>query len=262
MKFTEIKRAVDGIPYILPECAKDIYHFIVTEQPRQCLELGFAHGASSCYIAAALDELGHGRLTSVDLLAEQQWQHPSIEELLEQTGLANLVEVVRETTSYTWFLKKMIERQSTGNRCRPVYDFCFIDGAKNWTIDGLTFFLVDKLLKPGGWILFDDLQWTYVSKLQEGKTKTDGISMRNMSAEELNQPHIELIFQLLVMQHPGYANFKVKDNWWAWAQKGPGSRDVSFDYSQAYLARLARWEAEHGRKQRPPFQPFPGEGSD
>jgi len=256
MKFATIKRHIEGVPYILPEMAKDLYNFVQEKKPRNSLELGFAHGASSCYIAAALDERGAGHLTSVDLIKAQEWQDPTIEDLLEQTQLQDYVTVKRENTGYTWFLKKEIERQTSNNICTPCYDFCFLDGAKNWTIDSTTFFLVDKLLKPGGWIVFDDLQWTYESKLKEGKTKTDGVSMLEMGHDELNQPHIELIFQLLVMQHPDYSNFLVKDNWWAWAQKAEGTKDVAFEYSDHYLAKLAAWEAEKGRKHRAPFQPF------
>ncbi len=256
MDFATIQRHVEGVPYILPEMARDIYEFVLREEPQNCLELGFAHGASSCYIAAALAEAGGGRLTCVDLLPAREWQQPSIEELLARTGLGHLVQVEREATSYTWFLKKQIEAQTRDFACEPLYDFCFIDGAKNWTIDGLTFFLVDKLLKPGGWIVFDDLQWTYASKLAKGKKKSDGIFLLEMGEDELNQPHIELIFQLLVMQHPGYSQFRVKDNWWAWARKIPGDRHVVFEMSAGYRQRLAAWEKEHRRKHRSPFAPF------
>lgn len=256
MEFQTIKKYVDGIPYTLPEMAQDLYTFITREKPCSCLELGFGHGASSCYIAAALDEVGTGHLTSVDLLPAQEWQTPTIEDLLTRTGLEDIVTVAREHTSYTWFLKKQIEAHSQDNVCKPIYDFCFVDGAKNWTIDGATFFLIDKLLKPGGWIVFDDLQWTYMSKLKEGKRKTDGVFMLEMGPDELTQPHIELIFKLLVMQHPDYSNFKVKDNWWAWAQKAKGEKDVVFEYSAGYLKKRSDWEAKTGKKHRAPFEPF------
>lgn len=258
MKLENIKKLVEGVPYVLPEMASDLYQFIIKEKPQNCLELGFAHGASSCYVAAALDEVGSGHLTSVDLISALEWlKPPAIEDLLARTGLENTVSVKREHTSYTWFLKKEIERHTKNNNCQPVYDFCFIDGAKNWTIDGITFFLVDKLLKPGGWIVFDDLQWTYASKLNEGKKKSGGVSMLEMGSDELSQPHIELIFQLLVMQHPSYANFKVKDNWWAWAQKTAGRPEVVFEFSEGYRKKLAAWETETGQKHRAPFQPYP-----
>jgi hypothetical protein len=43
----------------------------------------------------------------------------------------------------------------------PIYDFCYIDGGHSWDVSGFGFFLVEKLVRPGGWLLFDDLDWTY-----------------------------------------------------------------------------------------------------
>ena len=258
MKFEEIRNKIEGIPYIMSEMAKDLYRFVTENRPAHCLELGFAHGASSCYIAAALDEIGDGQLTSVDLLSGLSWQKPSIEELMEKTGLARWVSINREHSGYNWFLKKKIMENSVGNSCTPIYDLCFIDGPKNWTIDSAAFFLVDKLLKPGGWIVFDDLQWTYQKKIDNGKSKSDGVLLLELGPDEIEQPHIELIFQLLVMQHPEYSNFLVKDNWWAWAQKTPqGKKEVTFKNSEEYLQRLQAWETKFNRKHRRPFEPFP-----
>ena len=214
MKFEVVRSQLEGIPYIDPKRAQVLYNFIIENKPSECLELGFAHGVSSCYIAAALDELGAGRLTSVDLIPSMTWQDPAIEELLTKTGLAKYVSVKRERTTYTWFLKKMIEKQSSGNNCQPIYDFCFIDGPKNWTIDSSAFFLADKLLKEGGWILFDDFGWKYGNREQ-----MYGIPLEDMGDDERNTPHIERIFKLLVMQHPNYSEFRVEEDDWAWARK-------------------------------------------
>ena len=74
MKFETVSKELEGIPYILPQLARELYDFILETGPEQCLELGFGHGVSSCYIAAALDELGTGRLTTVDLQGASEWQ--------------------------------------------------------------------------------------------------------------------------------------------------------------------------------------------
>ena len=105
-----------------------------------------------------------------------------------------------------------------------IYDFCFIDGPKNWTIDGLAFFLVNKLLKNKAWILFDDYLWTHGK--HDGRESTDGITVRSLGNEELEEPHIKLIFELLVMQSGEFSNFKIQDNWWAWAQKSKSGSKV------------------------------------
>jgi len=219
MKFASLMAHLSKFQFettIGPEDGERLYNFILQQRPRQSLELGFAHGTSSCYVAAALDELGEGRLTSVDLERAREWQKPSIEELLAETGLESYVAVQRERTSYTWFLKKQIEERTVNYRCDPVYDFCFIDGAKHWTIDGFAFFLVDKLLKQGGWLLFDDLAWTRADLPYES---LDYISFQEMGKDEIAAAHIDHVFRLLVMQHPSYAEFRIENNWWAWAHK-------------------------------------------
>src|SRR5687767_1495211 len=104
MKFDAIAAHLDGIPFTSPHKGRVFYDFIMDTRPEQCLELGFAYGVSSCYIAAALHELGRGHLTTVDLLRGLEWFNPPIETLLARTGLQSWVTVARENTSYTWFL--------------------------------------------------------------------------------------------------------------------------------------------------------------
>ena len=57
MEFERVKEAVGDLPYIMPPNAKMLYDFIVEHDVRQVLELGFAHGVASCFIAAALREV-------------------------------------------------------------------------------------------------------------------------------------------------------------------------------------------------------------
>ncbi|MEL7030016.1 MAG: class I SAM-dependent methyltransferase, partial [Pseudomonadota bacterium] len=158
MRFKDAAAVLDGIPYTSPHKGRIFYDFILDNGIRSALELGFAHGVSSGYFAAALDQTD-GRLHSVDL-AEAGFS-PAIEELVEKLGLEQRVEVHREISSYTWFLYRMIAAQTKNGICEPIYDFIFIDGPKDWTNDGAAFFMAAKLLKPGGWIMFDDYAWNY-----------------------------------------------------------------------------------------------------
>lgn len=231
MKYSAVRKVVRDTPYMGLDEAQELYSFVLNHKPVNSLELGHAHGASSLYIAAAADEYG-GHLETVDLEGAKDRQ-PNVESLLADAGLEGVASVYREKNSYTWFLKKKIEAQTTDGICEPCYDFCFIDGPKNWTIDGLAFFLVEKLLRPGGWILFDDYGWSHGK--HKGRTQTDGITVRSLSDEEVEQPHIEKIFDLLVMQHPAFSNFEIQDEWWAWAQKVPDGRKSLTHSSKAAI---------------------------
>src|SRR5205085_1807308 len=87
---------------------------------------------------------------------------------------------------YTWWLKEQVAaRSDRDGNCEPRFDFVYLDGAKNWTIDGLAVVLIEKLLRPGGWLLMDDLDWTYAD--DPGREATDGIVHRELSEPERTQ---------------------------------------------------------------------------
>ena len=147
MKFEEIYSTVGNVPFITKRNGRYLYDLILKEKLTNILELGFAHGTATCYMAAALQELGEGSITSVDLIEAKEHFKPSAEEQLKKTNLSDFVSLVRMQTGCNWFLHDEILRNTKDNVCNEVYDLCIIDGAKNWTIEGAAFFLVDKLLK-------------------------------------------------------------------------------------------------------------------
>lgn len=233
MKFETAASVLDGIPYTTTARGRFFYDFIMKHKPKNVLELGFAHGVSTCYFAAALEEYG-GHIDTVDLKREF---NPDLEMLSEKLNLTKTITAHRELSSYTWFLKKKIEEQTKDDHCTPLYDFCFIDGPKDWTNDGCAFFLADKLLKDNGWIIFDDYSWTYSSQNLD-----KGYIFPNLSEEEKTHPQIEAVFRLIVKQHPSYANFEIYNNSLAIAQKtssGPRVMKVTTHVSPAYTIKKA-----------------------
>ena len=170
-------------------------------------------------MAAALNELGNGTITAVDLIEAKELFDPSAEEQLAKVGLSARVEIVREQSGYNWFLHDEIRCSTRDDSCVPVYDLCIIDGPKNWTIDGAAFFFADKLLRPGGWFIFDDYGWTYASADLK-RDATDGITHRSLSEAERETPQIREVFELLVKQHPEYGELMLLEgNDWALARK-------------------------------------------
>jgi predicted O-methyltransferase YrrM len=218
--FDDVARLVDGLPDTTPSQGRRLYDFVCEHQARQILELGFAHGVSTCYLAAALGALGTGHVLTLDDRSALR-RRPTIHELLDRTGLAPLVTPIFASTTYTWELANLIERQSVDGRCAPLFDFCFVDGAHSWQVDGLAFFLVEKLLKPGGWMLFDDLDWTFATS----PTLRESAYVRSMPHEERTTAQVGRVFDLLVRQHPGFDEIGVEGSW-GWARKAarPPSR--------------------------------------
>ena len=176
---------------------------------KKCLELGFYLGKSSAFISSILSEMGRGHLTTIDLLSAKN-NHPNIEQLLNKLNLPKLVKIYYESKSYTWRLMKMIENN------HPLFDFCYIDGGHTWDDTGFAFFLVDKLLKPGGWIVFDDINYNFANSIKSKEKTPDW--MKKMTKEELETKQVRKVWELLVKKHPNYKNFK-EDGDWGFAQK-------------------------------------------
>lgn len=221
MHFEDVAARVAGIPFMTPELGRRVYDHIRNTRAVEVLELGTAHGVSAAYMAAALEANGRGRLITVDHGGAAY--DPSPEEVLARAGLAHRVDIVREHSSYNWFLKQQIEAASdqAGNTT-PRFDFCYLDGAKNFNVDGLAVVLIEKLLRPGGWLLMDDLEWTYEDNpwiVPSG----DGRPLGPLSESERTEPHLSAVFELIVKPHPSFSVFRREDAWYGWAQKAPGA---------------------------------------
>lgn len=248
MRFEDVAAQVEGIPYMSAHWGRRVYEHVRRTRPERVLELGTAHGVSAAYLAAALEANGGGHLVTAD--HGGSCFDPPPERVLARAGLAHRVTIVREHSSYNWFLKEQVEERSDAHgNCDPLYDFCYLDGAHNFDIDGLAVVLVEKLLRPGGWLLLDDLDWTYEHNpwvapelAPDGNARPFG----PLSERQLGAPQLRPVFELVVMQHPSFARFKVEDEWYGWAQKQPGApRSLTITSSRSLAAaaagELRRW---------------------
>lgn len=214
MKFAEVDSSLAGTKFMTTDQGRKVYDFIIENELKRILELGFAHGKSSCYLGAAAEELGEGaRVTTVDR-GEAMARQPNIDQLLSRTGLTAWVTPVLAHTSFTWELLRMLESDP-----QPRFDFIYIDGGHTWDTTGFAFMLVDRLVAPGGWVLFDDLDWT----LGRSPSLRNRAWVQRLSAEERDTPQVRKVFELLVRTHQGYDSVYESESW-GWARKAQAAR--------------------------------------
>ncbi|MBO6506134.1 MAG: class I SAM-dependent methyltransferase [Kordiimonadaceae bacterium] len=195
MELQTVADHVGDLPYMTLKKAERLRTILRKYGCSQLLELGFFHGVSSMYMAAMLDEMGGGTLTTIDKVIAKD-KSPNIEELANELGLAGYVQPIFEERTYLWRLMKFIEE---GRK----FDFCYLDGGHNWSDTGFAFYLVDQLLVDGGLILFDDFNWTAEGKPWAAK----------MPIEEQKTSPVERTWELLVGNHPRYKRLWVKGGW-------------------------------------------------
>jgi predicted O-methyltransferase YrrM len=194
-----------GLPYMTPRQAAFLGALIEREGLSSLLELGTSHGKSTAYMAAILEAIGRGTLVTIDR-SDAEAKNPNVHQILSSLGLLHRVQVYLEPRSLTWRLMRLIEEHES-----PCFDFCYFDAGHSWDVTGFAFFLVDRLLKPGGWVVFDDLKWTYERMIKPGEPVPDFLS--RMPEEELRTAQIGKVWNLLVVRSTGYERHEVVGNW-------------------------------------------------
>mgnify|MGYP001295891211 CR=1 FL=1 len=204
----------DGDIFLLPQDhMRDIYNLILQYQPTSCLELGTGFGATSCVIAAALERNGHGQLVTVDRVLHDP---VNVNVLLNHVrGNIDRVETIVDELGYNWWLAEVLAQQTdtrTG-QVNEIFDLCFLDGAHEWETDALAFLLAVRLLKPGGWMVLDDLNFSLRSLDWRAE-------YRDRSDRELDSFQIKMIFDLLLSNHKDFGYIGVSaDQRMVWARK-------------------------------------------
>lgn len=141
---------------ILPEEGEFLQNLISEIDAATTLEIGLAFGISALFICEAISKVPGGRHIIVDpAQSSDAWKGCGIQ-ALKSAGYGEIIEF-HELPSH----KILPELHTQGRQV----DFAFIDGAHSFDYALVDFFLVDKLLKVGGVIAFDDLWMPGIQRL-------------------------------------------------------------------------------------------------
>src|SRR2546423_9397282 len=169
--------------------------FFAASGCRSYAELGVYEGDTALAIAATLDGAGELHLFDfedrVEAVAgrlrpaghDRVFAHPNSRRLLD---------------SYNWSLMQMLEEHRG-----PIFDYVFLDGAHTWVHDVLAFLLVDRLLRPGGYIDFDDYGWTLRRSPSMNPLAFPEVE-RLYTADQIDTAQVALVVDLLVKLDPAY----------------------------------------------------------
>lgn len=208
--FQKVTEKFRTLNYMKEDHASYIRGLILKNKLESLLELGFYHGKSSAYLAAILEDRGGpGHLVTIDNKNALKME-PSICGVLESLNLAHRVTPIFAERSYTWELSKFMSEK------KYTFDFCYLDGGHTWDVTGFGFVLVDLLLKPGGYIIFDDLDWTIHNHLNNHPDNNK--NWTNYSEDEKNSKGVRMVFENIVKKY-NYDIEEVEKFKWGVARK-------------------------------------------
>jgi predicted O-methyltransferase YrrM len=131
-----------------PVEGKHIYDIVRAGGFTKTLEIGFANGVSTVYIAQAVRDNGGGTHVAIDPNQMTQWKGAGIRSVRD-AGLDDIVEWVKGDS--TIVLPRFL---SEGKR----FQFILVDGLHLYDYTLIDFFFASRLLEVGGVVCMDDIR--------------------------------------------------------------------------------------------------------
>ena len=158
-------------------------------------EIGVYHGDTARAVAEVLG--GAGELHLFDYADRVE----PVAAALRAAGHENVVAHAnsrRVLDSYNWSLMRLLAEHP-----EPLFDYVFLDGAHTWALDALAFCLIDRLLRPGGIVDFDDYAWTLqTSPSMRPEVFPDVLAL--YTDEQIAARQVALVVELLVRRDERY----------------------------------------------------------
>jgi predicted O-methyltransferase YrrM len=129
---------------------------VMATRPKVSLEVGFAYGISALFICDTLAELGsRSRHIVLDPNQSTNWRGIGLRNL-QRAGYGDVIELREERSEFA--LPQLLKEG-------VVLDFAFIDGWHTFDHVLLDFFYINRMLRVGGIVAFDDVDFPAIDRV-------------------------------------------------------------------------------------------------
>lgn len=128
---------------------------IAEHKPTNSIEVGLAYGISTLFICDAINRNEKTRHVVIDPCQTADWRRIGLLNL-DRAGFSDIIEFHEESSHVA--LPKL---ESSGYQ----FDFAFIDGMHTFDYALLDFFYIDRMLRVGGLVVFDDADYPGVNQV-------------------------------------------------------------------------------------------------
>lgn len=133
-----------------------IQSIVRSVQPETSLEIGFAYGVSTLYICEELAKLNQpARHIVMDPFQSTQWRSIGVRNI-QQAGFGQFVDFREEFSEL--LLPRLLGENTT-------IDFALIDGWHTFDQVMVEFYYINRMLRPGGVVAFDDADRRSVNRV-------------------------------------------------------------------------------------------------
>ncbi|MGE0415551.1 MAG: class I SAM-dependent methyltransferase [Acetobacteraceae bacterium] len=178
--------------------ALDLTARILESRPDPVIaEIGIGIGATSLQLCRLLNHRGRIWIFDFeDRVAELQGD-------LNALGFSNITirgNSRRTFDSYGWTLAVLL-RQSRHRGSAEMFDFIYLDGCHLYPFDTMATVCAKAMLKPGGYLLMDDYDWSILGSPTMTPELNPSIR-QHYSPEQIELSHVEMICSILLDTDP------------------------------------------------------------
>jgi predicted O-methyltransferase YrrM len=135
---------------------------------KESLEIGFAYGMSTLAIVEEVAQRG-GRHTVIDKFQMEGWNGNGLD-LIKKAGYGERLEFIGQ------YCYRALPELLQANRS---FDFAYIDSTKQFDWLMVDFFYIDKLMKTGGIVVFDDVFFPGIRRLMRYISRFPGYKVHS-----------------------------------------------------------------------------------
>lgn len=180
--------------------AIDLTARILGERPAPVIaEVGIGIGATSIALCKLLDH--RGEVWFFDF--EDRVSELAVD--LRGAGYANIQVLGNSRAtydSYSWTLAMLLRRRRAAQSAE-LFDFIYLDGAHVCHHDTLATVCAKALLKPGGYLLMDDYDWSIATSPTMRPSVNPAIR-QHYTEQQIELSHVEMVCSLLLDADPQF----------------------------------------------------------
>lgn len=208
-KFDALAQELKDVEHMPQPYARFCHNLIRKHKLKTVLEFGTHVGKSAAFLANAVGP--KGRVITM----EKRTNCTEAEERMARLDLRN-VQVVRHPSGCEWVCKYFVERQMS-------FDLAYIDGCHDFKHVLADFALAKRLVRPGGWIVFDDIPWTHKSMFAR-RPEAHERFVKNQGIDYVEAQQVKAVWDHIVTRDPDVANIVHHSKWFAAVQLGMPKR--------------------------------------
>lgn len=99
--------------------------------------------------------------------------------------------------SYAWELATMARNLDRAKKPVEIFDFVYLDGAHAFHHDAAACAVLKRMIKPGGYLVLDDMHWTFNSSPTMNPSNRPEVA-EQYTSEQLSTPHVTLVADVLL----------------------------------------------------------------